>query len=367
MVTKFDDIYKRKRVLITGNTGFKGSWLSLWLNSLGAEVYGVSIDIPTTPSNFEVSKIKDIVKQSYINILNYKKVHNLINRIRPDFIFHLAAQPIVQKSYKNPYQTLATNVMGTVNILESLRKINHSCNAIFITSDKCYNNVEWVWGYRETDELGGKDPYSASKGAAEIMIKTYANSFFKSESSNVKIASARAGNVIGGGDWADFRIIPDAVKAWSKNKKLIIRSPNATRPWQHVLEPLSGYLRLGQMLATDKNICGESFNFGPKADTNMSVERLLLEMAKHWTSVKWKVIMKEKNFKEAGLLKLNCDKALYYLNWVPNLNFSETVEMVAEWYKKYYQDTAQNMGEYTLMQINQYEEYAIKKGLSWLK
>ncbi|HAZ03478.1 MAG: CDP-glucose 4,6-dehydratase [Bacteroidetes bacterium GWF2_42_66] len=362
----FKNIYNDKKVLITGNTGFKGSWLSLWLHSLGAKVYGLSVNIPTTPSNYETSEIYNFTSQTFIDIVNNTDVLSLIDGIKPDFIFHLAAQPIVQESYADPYNTMNTNIMGTVSVLEALRILNHPCIAVFITSDKCYNNVEWVWGYKETDALGGKDPYSASKGAAELMIKTYSESYFKSEKSNVKVASGRAGNVIGGGDWAAFRIIPDAIRAWYTNKELIIRSPKATRPWQHVLEPLSGYLRLGQLLCENKDLCGESFNFGPKPDTNLSVEQLLIEMAEHWDSFKWRVVDEVIN-KEAGLLKLNCDKALFYLDWVPNLNANKTIQMVAEWYKHYYNNSDKSMQDFTSEQIREYESFANKNGLAWVK
>ena len=360
----FKNIYNNKKVLITGNTGFKGSWLSLWLQSLGAKIYGISIDIPTKPSNYEVSSINDFTLNHFFNINEYQKLLKVVKKIKPDFIFHLAAQPKVQISYTNPLDTMQSNIMGTVNLLEVLRVINHKCTAVFITSDKCYNNTEWVWGYKETDELGGKDPYSASKGAAELMIKTYFHSYFNKKNSNVKIASGRAGNVIGGGDWAPKRIIPDAITAWSKNKELIIRSPNATRPWQHVLEPLSGYLRLGQILHDNNQISGESFNFGPNPETNFTVEELLVKMSKYWNSVKWKV-QDEISFNEAGLLKLNCDKAQFYMSWVPNLNSDQTIEMLVKWYKKYYSSPRQSMFDFTLNQIKNYEKIAVNNNLSW--
>lgn len=360
----FGNVYHKKKVLITGNTGFKGSWLSLWLNSLGAEVYGLSVDIPSIPSNYEASRIAEIIDHSEMDVIDNSAVFKRINDIRPDFLFHLAAQPIVKKSFIDPHLTLNVNIMGTINVLEALRTVNNECTAIFITSDKCYDNVEWLWGYRETDALGGKDPYSASKAAAEIVIKTYAESYFCKNGSKVKVASGRAGNVIGGGDWADSRIIPDAYWAWVRNEELIIRYPKATRPWQHVLEPLSGYLRLGEMLRKDNALCGESFNFGPNSESNYSVEQLLEGISKYWPSMKW-AIDTDVKYKEAKLLKLNCDKALYHLNWVPNIPYDFTIWMVAEWYKTFKELKEKSMFDYSLSQILEYERHAFKRELSW--
>lgn len=362
----FGEVYKGKKILVTGNTGFKGAWLCLWLLEMGADVYGISNGIPTSPSNFEVSEVAKLITHFNVDVSNFQEIHDTIEKIQPDFIFHLAAQAIVKDSYTNPLETFQTNVMGTLNVLETLRVLNKKCTAIMITSDKCYDNVEWIWGYKETDALGGKDPYSASKGGAELVIKTYAESYFKKPQSNVKIAAARAGNVIGGGDWASHRIIPDAVRSWSENKELIIRSPNATRPWQHVLEPLSGYLLLGQYLFEDDDLCGEAFNFGPKPETNFSVEQLLKEMAKYWPDVKWKSVESKDNVKEAGLLKLNCDKALFYLDWVPNLNFPTTIRFVSEWYKVYY-DHSPSKKDITIEQIRFYINFAKEQDLTWTK
>jgi len=361
----FKNVYQGKNVLITGNTGFKGSWLTVWLLEMGANVYGLSNKIPTTPSNFEASHLEEKINYFECDIFDYNSVFSVFEKIRPDFVFHLAAQAIVKDSYANPKEAFETNVIGTLNILESLRVLNSKTTAIIITSDKCYDNVEWVWGYKETDALGGKDPYSASKGGAELVVKTYSESYFKHPHSNVKIASARAGNVIGGGDWASHRIIPDAVRAWNLNKELVIRSPFSTRPWQHVLEPLSGYLLLGQRLYEDSKLNGEAFNFGPKPDTNYSVDHLLHEMSKNWNGVKWESLKVNNFIKEAGLLKLNCDKALFYLSWVPNLDFSQTVKIVAEWYKTYYSATETNMYETTRIQINEYIDLAKSNKLIW--
>ena len=269
-MTQFN-FYKDMKILITGHTGFKGSWLSAWLSQLGAKVIGLSDRVPTDPAHYNFSR-GYLDSDLRIDIKDADAVFSTINEIQPDFVFHLAAQPIVLESYKNPLNTFNTNVMGTGNVLDALRRSNHKCTAIMITSDKCYDNVEWTYGYRETDRLGGKDPYSGSKGAAELVIHSYVESFFKKPESNVSIGIGRAGNVIGGGDWAPYRIIPDYVQAWSKSKKPEIRSPFATRPWQHVLEPLSGYLSLATSLINDNDLNGEAFNFGPPSYQNHTVK-----------------------------------------------------------------------------------------------
>lgn len=362
---QFNNVYNKKKVLITGNTGFKGSWLTIWLKQLGAEVYGISIDIPSQPSNFLVSKLDEVIKTKFIDINNLESLNEEIKYIQPDFIFHLAAQPIVFDSYKNPINTFNTNIIGTCNILESVRHLTKNCVVILITSDKCYENVEWIWGYKETDHLGGKDPYSASKAAAEIVIHSYYESFFK-KSNNIRIASVRAGNVIGGGDWADSRIIPDAIRSWSENLTLQIRSPKSTRPWQHVLEPLSGYLFLGQQLFNNINLSGEAFNFGPNDLSNFTVEELLIEMSIHWENVKWEVITNLNNINEANLLKLNCDKSSTLLKWNSNMNFKQTIQFLTEWYKKYYFDKSINMYDFTRDQINEYVRIAKINNKAWV-
>ena len=252
--------FKGKKVLITGHTGFKGSWLTAWLKLLGAEVFGIALDPITELSNYSVSNITKNIIDKRIDVTDRNKLIREITDISPDIIFHLAAQPLVRDSYKFPHKTWNTNLMGTINVLESLSLIKSKCIAIFITSDKCYQNKEWLWGYRENDELGGEDPYSASKAAAENAIKSYTKSFYQN-SSNISIASARAGNVIGGGDWSKDRIVVDCVKAWSMNKSVELRNPYSTRPWQHVLEPLSGYLQLAYKMHNNKELHGESFNF----------------------------------------------------------------------------------------------------------
>lgn len=363
----FNNIYKKKKVLITGNTGFKGSWLSLWLNELGAEVYGISKDIPTKPSHFELTDLQKNIQHIFCDVRDYNNLHKHISSIKPDFVFHLAAQPLVRDSYRDPRTTIETNTIGTMNILDALKNVNHKCAAVMITSDKCYDNVEWIWGYRENDALGGEDPYSASKGAAELVVKTYAKSYFSLPDSNVHVVSVRAGNVIGGGDWAKDRIVPDAVRAWSEDKPLVIRNPKATRPWQHVLEPLSGYLLAGEKLYEQNNLNAEPFNFGPAADQNYSVEELLAEMKEYWASALWECENPDAVMKESGLLKLNCDKALHLLGWKPTLDFQETVELLTNWYKTFYTDKQANINALTIQDIQTYCSKAEKKGLAWVK
>jgi CDP-glucose 4,6-dehydratase len=357
-------IYKGKKVLVTGHTGFKGSWLCAWLDSLGANVVGLSDTIPTTPSNFEVSKVADYIEDLRVDICDKEKVKTTILNCQPDFVFHLAAQALVRPSYEEPVDTMMVNAIGTANVLDALRYTDKKVVAIMITSDKAYDNVEWVWGYRETDGLGGKDPYSASKGMAELVIKSFVESYFKKEGSKVLVGITRAGNVIGGGDWARDRIVPDCMKAWSTKKSVDIRSPNATRPWQHVLEPLSGYLTLGAMLFADSRLHGEVYNFGPAAHNNQSVQELIDAMSAYWDSVKWfDASDKENEFHEAGLLKLNCDKALLELKWTPSLEFIDTVRMTVQWYKEYYQND--DNSSMTSGQIEEYTAIAREKGIIW--
>ena len=355
----FENTFKGKVVLVTGHTGFKGAWLSLWLIKLGARVVGVSNSIPSSPSHFEASNLNEEIIDYRVDIRDNLRIKDIFKTEQPDFVFHLAAQAIVKKSYQDPIETWETNVLGTLNILEGLRQINKKCVAIIITSDKCYDNVEWVWGYRETDALGGPDPYSASKGAAELAIKSHIKSYFSKES-NILIASARAGNVIGGGDWASDRIVPDCVRAWSIAGEVELRNPNATRPWQHVLEPLCGYLTLASSLSENPKLHGEAFNFGPSIHSNHSVHDLVIQMAKYWDKVKWKDVSNEYvGPYESILLKLNCDKALFYLGWKSVLDFDATVEFTASWYNSYY-DNPSSILRVSLEQISKFTSFANK-------
>jgi CDP-glucose 4,6-dehydratase len=359
------NIFKNKVILISGHTGFKGSWLSIWLSHLGANVVGISNDIPSDPSNFSASSVKDVIHDHRIDIRDFNKVHQLIKKIQPDFVFHMAAQSLVRPSYIDPLETMMINSIGTANILEALKVIDKKVVAIMITSDKAYDNVEWVWGYRETDRLGGKDPYSASKGMAEIAIRSYVESFFNNPDSGVSIGIGRAGNVIGGGDWAIDRIIPDCMKAWSNNRIVDIRSPWSTRPWQHVLEPLSGYISLASKLSEKPDNHGEAYNFGPSSNQNYPVSILIDEMSKFWDQAKWNDISKDnKHLHEAGLLKLNCDKALNELGWRSTLKFEETVKMTVEWYKYYYQNQQNSMYDFTINQIKEYTMLSNSRAIS---
>jgi len=363
----FNNIYKDKKVFISGHTGFKGSWLTVWLLSLGGKVVGLSKDIPTTPSMFDKLDLESKITHYQEDVRNLDAITKIIDDEKPDFLFHLAAQPIVSTSYYDPIETISSNVMGTANILEALKIINRKITAIIITSDKAYDNVEQIWGYKEDDQMGGKDIYSGSKGAAELIIKSYYHSFFKNEESNVKLSVARAGNVIGGGDWAKDRIVVDCMESWSEGKVVEIRSPKATRPWQHVLEPLSGYLNLGQTLYNDASHHGEGYNFGPRAEQNRTVEDLLIDLSKYWdykdSSESYKVTGNIP-FHEAGLLKLNCDKSLAYLNWQATLEYKDTIRFTSEWYYAFYK-TDENMYEKTLEQIKEFENLAQKRELLW--
>lgn len=358
-------LFDGKTVLLTGHTGFKGSWLSIWLKHLGAKVAGVSDKVISNPSNYAASSIADHVQDYQMDILDLDRLKSVMAEVQPDFVFHLAAQALVRPSYQNPLETMTTNAIGTANILEAIRSLDKKVVAIMITSDKAYDNVEWPWGYRETDRLGGKDPYSASKGMAELAIRSYIESFFHDDNSDVRVGITRAGNVIGGGDWAQDRIVPDCMKAWANNEVVDIRSPCATRPWQHVLEPLSGYLILAEDLAESTKNHGQAYNFGPSADQNHPVSSLINEMSKHWDQVRWRDVSEHEHVHEAGLLKLNCDKALFDLDWQPALQFEETVRMTAEWYRQFYQNPKDSMYEYTTNQINAYSEIARLRKIAW--
>lgn len=362
-------IYKGKKVLVTGHTGFKGSWLVTWLLGMGAHVAGLSREIPTQPSMFEVLGLTDRISHHIADVCDLARVKEIIAAEKPDFVIHLAAQAIVSLSYSDPVETFQTNIMGTMNVMEALRGVTHPCVAVMITSDKCYDNVEWEWGYRETDHLGGRDVYSGSKGAAELVIKSYVASFFGEGKSPVRVGVGRAGNVIGGGDWAKDRIVADCMRAWSDGKPVEIRSPTATRPWQHVLEPLSGYLTLGAAMAQAPALHGEAFNFGPRAEQNHTVLELLQDLAKAWGfGASDDVVRVTGNipFHEAGLLKLNCDKALLRLKWEPNLVYRETVRFVGDWYAGFYKNKS-DMFALTQAQIADYEVLARERSLVWTR
>lgn len=367
-INSFYDCYRGKRVIVTGHTGFKGSWLTTWLLKLGAEVVGVSKDIPTQPAMFEELGLASRIRHLQADVRDLDAMRKLICDTQPDFVFHLAAQAVVSTSYSDPVVTMTTNVMGTMNILEALRKLERPCVAVLITSDKCYDNVEWVWGYRETDRLGGKDAYSGSKGAAELIIKSYVHSFFQN-GHPVRLAIGRAGNVIGGGDWARDRIVVDCMRAWNEGRTVEIRSPQATRPWQHVLEPLSGYLTLGQAVAQQPLLHGEAFNFGPRAEQSRTVADLLGDLGLHWglaTPDEAFRVTANIPFHEAGLLKLNCDKALFHLKWESNLSYAETICLVGDWYTAFYRKRA-DMYAMTVEQIAAYERMSVERNRVWCR
>lgn len=365
-MNSFVNQYNGAKVLVTGHTGFKGAWLCQWLIKLGANVAGVSIDLPSSPSHFISANLENKVDDHRADIRNTHEIYKIINDYQPDYIFHLAAQALVQTAYQEPVETISTNLIGSVNILDAVKKIDKKLTVVMITSDKVYDNLEWAWGYRETDRLGGKDPYSASKGMAEIAIRSYVESFLKSSNSQINVGVARAGNVIGGGDWAQNRIVPDCVKAWSDGKIVNIRSPLSTRPWQHVLEPLSGYLHLGALLDDNKIINGAAYNFGPPANQNFSVKDLINEMSQSWKNVKWSDVSdNDINRHEAELLKLNCDKALLDMNWTSTLKFDETVRMTIDWYKEFYEGDRDSISKISEKQIIDYSILAKDRNIAW--
>lgn len=365
----FGNVYEGKRVLITGHTGFKGCWLTLWLHRLGAKVFGYSQGLPTTPCMFDVLSVSKLITDYRGDICALEKIEQILERDKPEFVFHLAAQPIVKLSYIDPVETFRTNVLGSLTILEAIRRTSTRCTAVMITSDKCYENVEWTWGYRENDRLGGLDPYSASKAAAECAIRSACHSFFKSPDP-VRLATVRAGNVIGGGDWAPSRIVPDCVRAWAEKQPVTIRAPKSTRPWQHVLEPLSGYLRTAQELNQRAELHSQAFNFGPRSDETRTVLELLEAIAAFWQFSEGaeKVrVDSNQDFHEAGLLKLNCDKALHELGWSPALDFARTARMTAEWYDRYYHPSVSDLLGFTLRQIDRYVEAAAEREIPWTR
>lgn len=358
------ETFRNKKIIVTGHTGFKGSWLAAWLSKLGARVIGVSRDVPTEPSHFEAAHLSGLLEDHRLDVGELPALRDLVRTVQPDFVFHLAAQSLVKRSYQQPLETYQTNALGSVNVLEALRDANWPIVAIMVTSDKAYSNKEWPWGYRETDALGGSDPYSASKAMAELAIRGHLGSFFNSPDGSVRVAVARAGNVIGGGDWAADRVVPDCVRAWSRGDVVNVRDPLATRPWQHVLEPLSGYLTLAARLAGDASLHGEPFNFGPLPTQNHSVQTLIDSMAHMWGEVRWQVLSHGNgNRPEAGLLRLNCDKAHDLLKWQATMEFPEMVQMTVDWYKAFYR--REKMTAITFSQIEQYTTRGKESGRPW--
>lgn len=348
------DTFKGKRILVTGHTGFKGSWLALWLTHLGAEVHGYSLPPNTEPNHYTAARIHDLLKSECLaDIRDKEQLTKYVHDVQPDCIFHLAAQPLVRRSYAEPVETFDANVMGSIYLMDAVRTLGKPCVVIMITTDKCYQNVNQVWGYRECDPLGGHDPYSASKAAAEIAISSYRDSFFPKEG-NVRLASVRAGNVIGGGDWAEDRIIPDAVRAVTSGDVLEVRSPQAVRPWQHVLEPLSGYMLLAaKMLAGDADLVG-AWNFGPLPVGAATVREITEEFYRVWGKGTVVYDPSLANLHEAAFLRLSSEKAMSVLGWRPRWDLPETLSKTAEWYQKYY--AGEDARRLSLADIAQYME-----------
>ena len=356
----FGDTYAGRRVLLTGHTGFKGSWLTLWLHELGAVVSGVALAPDTTPNHWD---------NLHLAVLDYREdirdaqvLAGIMRRAEPEIVFHLAAQPLVRRSYKDPLETWSTNVMGTVNLLEACRK-THSVRAIvIITSDKCYENREWPWGYRESDRLGGYDPYSASKAATELVAASHRNAFLNKATSPL-LATARAGNVIGGGDWASDRLIPDMMRALARNEKAKIRNPQAARPWQHVLEALSGYLLLGEKLLEGGRQFAEAWNFGPSEDGNVTVGEIAAQLKESWAEIDYEIQELPGEPHETGMLRLECSRARTKLQWAPGWDGKAAIEKTAQWYKAFYKSNDVQ----SLENLHQYGADAISKGISWAK
>lgn len=355
----YRDFYKNKRVLVTGHTGFKGSWLSIWLNMMGAKVYGYSLKPDYNPNNYTLSNLKEFVTEKIADVRDYNTFNRFIKKSQPEIVFHLAAQPLVRISYKKTKETYETNIIGLINLLEILKNIPSVKSIVIITSDKCYLNIEIKRGYKESDKLGGIDPYSASKACAEIVSKSYYKSFF--EKKGVGLATARAGNVIGGGDWSIDRLIPDCVRSLSKDREIIIRHPYATRPWQHVLEPLSGYLLLGMKLSNTQKKYSSEWNFGPEKNSNATVIKIAGMVNDLWTDKTLvRINQSSKDLYESKLLFLNNNKAKKYLNWKPVLNLYKTLNYTIDWYKIFYARKS-NMRVVCINQIINFSRSAGKK------
>jgi CDP-glucose 4,6-dehydratase len=359
----FNNVYKNRKVLVTGHTGFKGSWLVSWLQDLGADVLGIALEPDTNPSHFASLKLN--VKTHICDVRDYEKISSIIKNFKPEIIFHLAAQPLVIESYKSPLYTFETNIIGTANVLEAGKGIDALKAVIAITTDKCYENQEWVWSYRETDRLGGYDPYSASKAAAEMVIASYRNSFFNVDKFGKQhctlIASARAGNVIGGGDWAPDRLIPDIIRASVANKVTLLRNPQAIRPWQHVLESLSGYLLLGEKLFKGEKTFATAWNFAPDSENGVSVLEVVEKMQQIWPKIKFKKQKNINQFHETHYLTLDSSKARSLLKWKSVWNIDKTLLATMDWYRSFYE----NKKILTHAQIAEYVKDAKQKNINW--
>ena len=353
----FNRAYEGRRVLVTGHTGFKGSWLVLWLQMLGARVAAISLPPETSPNHWDLLGLD--VESCHVDIRDEERLRQKVVELRPEMVFHLAAQPLVRRSYRKPLETWATNVMGTANLIDACRQVEALAAMVVVTTDKCYENKEWVWGYREIDPLGGHDPYSASKAGSELVTASYRRSFFDLPSSPL-LASARAGNVIGGGDWSEDRLIPDLVRSLGTAEGLEIRSPRATRPWQHVLECLSGYLVLGQQLLEGNRSCATAWNFGPDRDGNQPVEDVLKTLKTTWPAVEWTCSDRPQPH-EAQLLHLDSGRAREVLSWKPVWSFKEGIDATAQWYRAFL-----DHGEVSSPgQLHRYVQAAKDRGLDW--
>jgi CDP-glucose 4,6-dehydratase len=345
--------WKGKKVFLTGHTGFKGSWLSLWLQNMGALVKGYSLDVNTKPALFTQANVAAEMESEIGDIRNLEKLTKSMVSFSPDILIHMAAQPLVRLSYQEPVDTYTTNVIGTVNVLEAARKCSNLKAIVSVTTDKCYENKEWEWGYRENEAMGGHDPYSSSKGCAELVTSAYRRSFFSSEDT-ASLASARAGNVIGGGDWAEDRLIPDILNAFEKSEPVVIRNPLSTRPWQHVLEPLSGYLVLAQELYINGDEFAEGWNFGPNDEDCKPVNWILDRMVTYWgNDASWS-LDKNNNPHEAGFLKLDCSKASNRLKWKPKWNLQLTLKSIVDWHQIY--SNGGDIKKQCLKEINTYSK-----------
>ena len=386
----FKNIYQGKRVLVTGHTGFKGSWLCIWLKELGAEVVGYALDPPSEPNNFSACRLSEHIDHQYGDVRDHDRLISIFSHYKPEMVFHLAAQALVRSSYDDPKGTFDTNAGGTVNVLEAVRRTPGVRVVVNVTSDKCYENREWVWGYRENDPLGGHDPYSASKGCAELVFSAYLKSFFSQKKSGksgdtipisgeigscpqissggrqIGAGSCRAGNAIGGGDWGRDRLIPDCVRALNAGRPVGIRNPHSYRPWQHVLELLSGYLWLGARLWEDPEGFSGAWNFGPGGADSGSVQEVVDRFIKTWGSGAWEGLSDPRAVREAAALRLCCDKAMARLDWGNTLTLAQTIALTADWYKQYYQNSGKmNMYDACAGQIGYYVDQARSGKLSW--
>ena len=343
--------WEGRRVFVTGHTGFKGSWLCMWLHALGAQVKGFALEPPTSPSLFNVARVAELVESEIGDILNLERVTLSILNFQPEIVIHMAAQPLVRYSYYAPIETYATNVLGTAHVLEAAKKCNSAKAVVSVTTDKCYENKEWVWAYREDEPMGGHDPYSSSKGCAELVTASYRKSFY--EEKGIGLASVRAGNVIGGGDWATDRLIPDILRAFEKNESVSVRSPNAIRPWQHVLEPLCGYLKLAELLYMNPNKYGEGWNFGPNEIDARPVSWILDHMVDAWLNkASWTLDGQANHPHEASYLKLDISKAKSKLGWQPTWSLEESLKKIIDWHAAWLNKN--DMQAFSLEQINQF-------------